>query len=180
MPSPRADDERECKSPKLRRLLLAILLNGPMLVSAIESSVMSPFFPLEAKAKGLSTTQVGVVSSIMDVSFCATSLAAGPLIPRIGLRTCLSLGCLALAAGASAFAAVLLIADSATFFIVCIILRTLIGAAGAITETASFAFVMERATGEAPFLLVSDGECCPNASNKTHSQSWNPLTQSGC
>ena len=154
MPSPRADDERECKSPKLRRLLLAILLNGPMLVSAIESSVMSPFFPLEAKAKGLSTTQVGVVSSIMDVSFCATSLAAGPLIPRIGLRTCLSLGCLALAAASAAFAAVTMISDTLAFFIVCLMLRSFVGAAGAIADAASFTYVMDRMTEEVPLMLV--------------------------
>ena len=116
---------------------------------------MDPFFPLEATAKGLSAAQIGVVSAIVDVPYCLASLCVGPLLPRIGLRNCLSVACLALAAGAAAFAAVILVPSGLAFFVVCLILRSFAGAAGAIADAASCTFVMDRMTEDLALMLVS-------------------------
>ena len=179
-----ADGEQSVNEwPKLRRLLLAILLNGPMLVAAIESSVMIPFFPLEATAKGLSPSQVGVVSAVLDVTYCLTSLAAVRLILRMGLRVCLSLGCLALAAAAAAFAAVTIISDAFVFFSVCLILRSLAGAAGAVADTASCTYMMDRAKDDLPFMVVSEARCSvvhAASHSALDSPSWSPRTSLGC
>uniref|UniRef100_A0A0K8SF02 Major facilitator superfamily (MFS) profile domain-containing protein n=2 Tax=Lygus hesperus TaxID=30085 RepID=A0A0K8SF02_LYGHE len=112
-------------------------------LSFCSMSVMAPFFPKEAKEKGMSPTVSGMVFSFYAFVVFVTSPLFGKILPKVGVKF-LFLSGVFLAGGCNILFGVLpLIQDYTMFAVFCFIIRALEAVGASMYATASFVFVVE-------------------------------------
>ena len=140
---------------RIRRLLLVLLINGPSVMTGVEASIFEPFFPLEATAKAQTPAHIGVVFASFAVAHFVTSIAAGALVPLLGLRFALVSSCLGMTAATLLIAFVTRVPGGSTFLAACLVLRIVGGICAAIADVSTITCAMERFPDQLPLVMVS-------------------------
>ncbi|CAG0922243.1 unnamed protein product [Notodromas monacha] len=104
-------------------------------------SVMGPFFPTEATAKGVSAHVVGLIFSCYAFTTFATSPLWGRVVPRCGPKAVIMIGGLLTGSACCAFGFLDLIPDTVGFTVACFTVRMVEALGFAAFNTALFTIV---------------------------------------
>lgn len=139
---PRAEAELPLWTKRL--IFTGIFLN--VLVAASVYSLLAPFFPGVAEAKGVSSGAVGLIFAVFSFIVLATSPVIGVYMSRLGQKKVLlcGLGCLSVSTIGFALMEYF---DGLYFFIFCFLLRIGQGIGSAATETAGYAITARMYPG---------------------------------
>ncbi|XP_047028533.1 MFS-type transporter SLC18B1-like [Helicoverpa zea] len=124
-----------------QRLTLASLALVDFM-SFCSMSVMAPFFPREAAAKGLSETMCGIVFSFYAVVMFLTSPLFGKFLPMVGAKFLFTAGMFIAGACNVLFGTLALIEDTVTFTTLCFVVRGMEALGASAYSTASYVFVV--------------------------------------
>ncbi|KAJ8733922.1 hypothetical protein PYW07_014473 [Mythimna separata] len=124
-----------------QRLTLASLALVDFM-SFCSMSVMAPFFPREAAAKGLSETMCGIVFSFYAVVMFLTSPLFGKFLPVVGAKFLFTAGMFIAGACNVLFGTLALIDDTTTFTTLCFVVRGMEALGASAYSTASYVFVV--------------------------------------
>ncbi|XP_035430098.1 MFS-type transporter SLC18B1 [Spodoptera frugiperda] len=124
-----------------QRLTLASLALVDFM-SFCSMSVMAPFFPREAAAKGLSETMCGIVFSFYAVVMFLTSPLFGKFLPTVGAKFLFTGGMFVAGACNVLFGTLALIEDAQMFTILCFVVRGMEALGASAYSTASYVFVV--------------------------------------
>ncbi|KAH9634184.1 hypothetical protein HF086_001386 [Spodoptera exigua] len=124
-----------------QRLTLASLALVDFM-SFCSMSVMAPFFPREAAAKGLSETMCGIVFSFYAVVMFLTSPLFGKFLPTVGAKFLFTGGMFVAGACNVLFGTLALIEDTQMFTILCFVVRGMEALGASAYSTASYVFVV--------------------------------------
>ncbi|CAG5133317.1 unnamed protein product, partial [Candidula unifasciata] len=102
-------------------------------------SLMAPFMPLEAKRKGLSSIQIGIVFGIFQLGLFISSPLIGNYLSRLGAKFVVVLGLCAGGLPAVLFGLIIYLPSGAPFFAAALILRAADALGGAGVFTACYA-----------------------------------------
>ncbi|XP_063393718.1 MFS-type transporter SLC18B1-like [Cydia fagiglandana] len=105
-------------------------------------SVMAPFFPGEAKAKGLSDTVCGFVFSFYAIVMFITSPFMGKCLPIVGAKFMFTAGMFVAGFCNVLFGSLVLVEDSAMFTGLCFAVRGAAALGASAYSTASYVFVV--------------------------------------
>ncbi|KAJ0181292.1 hypothetical protein K1T71_003377 [Dendrolimus kikuchii] len=111
-------------------------------MSFCSMSVMAPFFPREASAKGLSDTMCGLVFSFYAVVMFFTSPLFGKFLPAMGAKFMFISGLLVAGVCNVLFGCLASIEDKTTFIVLCFVVRGLEALGASAYSTAGFVFVV--------------------------------------
>ncbi|XP_013148507.1 PREDICTED: MFS-type transporter SLC18B1-like [Papilio polytes] len=124
-----------------QRLTLASLALVDFM-SFCSMSIMAPFFPREANAKGLSDTMCGMVFSFYAVVMFLTSPLFGKFLPAMGAKFMFIAGMFVAGACNVLFGTLVMVQDSSTFTILCFVVRGMEALGASAYSTASYVFVV--------------------------------------
>ncbi|XP_039745172.1 MFS-type transporter SLC18B1-like [Pararge aegeria] len=124
-----------------QRLTLASLALVDFM-SFCSMSIMAPFFPREATAKGLSETMCGVVFSFYAVVMFITSPFFGKYLPMIGAKFMFTAGMFMAGSCNVLFGTLVLVEDPTTFTVLCFVVRGMEALGASAYSTASYVFVV--------------------------------------
>ncbi|CAH2268750.1 jg23773 [Pararge aegeria aegeria] len=124
-----------------QRLTLASLALVDFM-SFCSMSIMAPFFPREATAKGLSETMCGVVFSFYAVVMFITSPFFGKYLPMIGAKFMFTAGMFMAGSCNVLFGTLVLVEDPSTFTVLCFVVRGMEALGASAYSTASYVFVV--------------------------------------
>ncbi|XP_068628607.1 MFS-type transporter SLC18B1-like isoform X2 [Battus philenor] len=111
-------------------------------MSFCSMSIMAPFFPREANAKGLSDTMCGMVFSFYAVVMFVTSPLFGKFLPAMGAKFMFIAGIFVAGVCNVLFGTLVLVEDSLTFTILCFVVRGMEALGASAYSTASYVFVV--------------------------------------
>ncbi|KHJ90960.1 transporter, major facilitator family protein [Oesophagostomum dentatum] len=113
------------------------MLSSANLLSIVAFSCIAPFYPMEAKKKGLSDIEIGAVFGVFELVIFLASPVAGKLMPRLGPKNLFTYGLASTGTVAVLFGFIDLIPSRQMFFIASLTVRILegIGEAGFVTSS---------------------------------------------
>ncbi|RCN47129.1 transporter, major facilitator family protein [Ancylostoma caninum] len=117
---------------------ILVMLSSANLWSIVAFSCIAPFYPMEAKKKGLSDFEIGLTFGIFELMIFLASPIAGKLMPRFGPKNLFTIGLTSTGTIAILFGFIDLIPTRREFFIASLIIRILEGIGEAAFVTSSF------------------------------------------
>ncbi|KAK3737259.1 hypothetical protein QZH41_019870 [Actinostola sp. cb2023] len=124
-----------------RKKLTVVCLAVVYFATCAAFSVLSPFFPNEAKGKGASGTIVGLIFGVYSLVSFIVSPIFGVMLPKVGSRFAISSGLLLMGGAELLFGFVDLMPSGAVYIVFCFILRIVSAVGGAMSDVAIFAIV---------------------------------------
>ncbi|KAK6752854.1 hypothetical protein RB195_003946 [Necator americanus] len=115
-----------------------VMLASANLWSIVAFSCIAPFYPMEAKKKGLSDFEIGLTFGIFELIIFLASPIAGKLMPRFGPKNLFTIGLTSTGTIAILFGFIDLIPTRREFFVASLIIRILEGIGEAAFVTSSF------------------------------------------
>merc|ERR1712215_592897 len=123
-------------------LVNLLLIWCSILLSGISLSLLSPFYPGQALARGVSVTQSGLVLGSVFITTIIFTPIFGKYIQIIGARNFLTLGSFTVGSGNFIFGFLDKVEDTNSFFVLSLVIRVII----AIGESAVVAVAYPLAT----------------------------------
>ncbi|XP_026763916.2 MFS-type transporter SLC18B1-like [Galleria mellonella] len=127
-------------SQRQRLTLISLALVDFM--SFCSMSIMAPFFPREATAKGVSDTMCGIVFSFYAVVMFITSPVFGKFLPQVGVKFLFITGMFVAGTCNIMFGTLALVEDKTTFTALCFVVRGMEALGASAYSTASYVFVV--------------------------------------
>ena len=155
-PSRRDEQERKMRSPSQRcnnKMVVLVCTNIANLSCHAVYSVLSSFYPPQAKAKGMSDDMVGFTFAIFAGIIFVFSPVAGKLMERRGKVWVYLCGLCIASVSTILFAFAALVPDGWPFAAWCLTMRIAQGVGSALEETAMYAIIAELDTENVTFYL---------------------------
>ena len=108
------------------------------------ASIMAPFLPVEAEAKGASPSQFGPIFGIIHLALFLISPLMGKVVTRWGLGTVFKTGLLLISFSSVCFGLLTFVADSTLFLCLAYALRIVEGIGGSALWTSMLALLLSR------------------------------------
>ncbi|CAH2068835.1 unnamed protein product, partial [Iphiclides podalirius] len=125
-----------------RQKLTLISLALVDFMSFCSMSIMAPFFPREASAKGMTDTMCGMVFSFYAVVMFITSPFFGKFLPVMGAKFMFTAGIFVAGVCNVLFGTLNLVEDTLSFTILCFVVRGMEALGASAYSTASYVFVV--------------------------------------
>ncbi|XP_012693506.2 MFS-type transporter SLC18B1 isoform X2 [Clupea harengus] len=138
-----AQEEPPAPSQRLSRqqILTMIAMSSINFSSMICYSILAPFFPSEAKKKGVNQTMIGLIFGWYALFVLVGSLLLGKYIVQIGAKTMIILGIFVSAVCTILFGLLDRAAAGTQFIVLCFVIRSVNAVGFAAAMTASFAIL---------------------------------------
>jgi MFS family permease len=107
------------------QLLMMVLINFSNLFCHSLFSILPPFFPQQAKAKGMSQDAVGIVFACFPAVIFLTSPFAGPFMTRHGKKWVYTTGLIIVSASTICFSVASYLPEGSPFATWCLFIRLL-------------------------------------------------------
>ena len=108
------------------------------------ASIMAPFLPVEAEAKGASPSQFGPIFGIIHLALFLISPLMGKVVTRWGLGTVFKTGLFLISFSSVCFGLLTFLADSTLFLCLAYALRIVEGIGGSALWTSMLALLLAR------------------------------------
>ncbi|XP_037088472.1 MFS-type transporter SLC18B1-like [Pollicipes pollicipes] len=126
-----------------QKVLLACLCSGSLMGGCLVA-LMIPFFPLEARERGVSQTVTGAVFSCFALTQLVVYPLTGRLVPRVGASRSYSLGLALAGVSTVAFGVLPMIGDTRAFIAACFVTRVVEAVAISALNTAALTVVANK------------------------------------
>ena len=110
----------------------------------VMASIMAPFLPLEAQAKGGTPSQFGPIFGIIHLALFLISPVMGKVVSRLGLGRVFKTGLLLISFSSVCFGLLTFIKDSTVFLVLAYTLRIVEGVGGSALWTSMLALLLAR------------------------------------
>ena len=128
-----------------RRSLMTVSSLAALNVSwGFMASIMAPFLPLEAQAKGGTPSQFGPIFGIIHLALFLISPVMGKVVSRLGLGRVFKTGLLLISFSSVCFGLLTFITDSTLFLVLAYTLRIVEGVGGSALWTSMLALLLAR------------------------------------
>ena len=108
------------------------------------ASIMAPFLPVEAEAKGASPSQFGPIFGIIHLALFIISPVMGKVVTRWGLARFFKTGLILISFTSVSFGLLTFVADSSLFLVLAYTLRIVEGIGGSALWTSMLALLLAR------------------------------------
>ena len=108
------------------------------------ASIMAPFLPVEAEAKGASPSQFGPIFGIIHLALFIISPVMGKVVTRWGLARVFKTGLILISFTSVSFGLLTFVADSSLFLVLAYTLRIVEGIGGSALWTSMLALLLAR------------------------------------
>ena len=108
------------------------------------ASIMAPFLPVEAEAKGASPSQFGPIFGIIHLALFIISPVMGKVVTRWGLARVFKTGLILISFTSVTFGLLTFVADSSLFLVLAYTLRIVEGIGGSALWTSMLALLLAR------------------------------------
>ena len=108
------------------------------------ASIMAPFLPVEAEAKGASPSQFGPIFGIIHLALFVISPLMGKVINRVGLGNVFNMGLLLISISSLCFGLLTFFKSSSLFLALAYALRIIEGIGGSALWTSMLALLLAR------------------------------------
>ena len=108
------------------------------------ASIMAPFLPVEAEAKGASPSQFGPIFGIIHLALFIISPVMGKVVTRRGLARVFKTGLILISFTSVSFGLLTFVADSSLFLVLAYTLRIVEGIGGSALWTSMLALLLAR------------------------------------
>ena len=115
-----------------RLILITSLIIALNIIWGALVSLQAPFFPIEAKKKGVSPSKFDPVFGVVHLAQIVTTPFVGKLVRRFGLRNIFILGVALLSLASNTFGFLVFLMDTTEFLVAAYILRIMDGIAGSL------------------------------------------------
>ena len=108
------------------------------------ASIMAPFLPVEAQAKGATASQFGPIFGIIHLALFVISPLMGKVINRVGLGNVFNMGLLLISISSLCFGLLTFVKSSSLFLALAYALRIIEGIGGSALWTSMLALLLAR------------------------------------
>ena len=120
------------------------------------ASIMAPFLPVEAQAKGATASQFGPIFGIIHLALFIISPLMGKVVTRLGLGRVFKSGLFLISFSSVCFGLLTFVADSKLFLSLAYALRIVEGIGGSALWTSMLALLLARSGEKISNNLISD------------------------
>ena len=120
------------------RILNLLLVSSTLFLVGVSLSLISPFYPTEALAKGVTVSHTGLVIGTMFITVVLSTPLFGKYIEKLGARRFLILGSFLIGSGNFVFGFLSFVQNTAAFFSLSIIIRFVIALGDSAVGPAAF------------------------------------------
>ena len=120
------------------------------------ASIMAPFLPVEAQAKGATASQFGPIFGIIHLALFIISPLMGKVVTRLGLGRVFKSGLFLISFSSVCFGLLTFVGDSTLFLSLAYALRIVEGIGGSALWTSMLALLLARSGEKISNNLISD------------------------